>query len=399
MFEGEGYDQTMMRRHHSLLLFNLIRDAQQISRVDLSKITQMSSTSIGKIVKDLIDRGLVIETGQSSGKVGRKPTLLQINPEGAYVIGVDVDLERLALGVVDLNGKIVSKLEKPINLKQNPEFVVDDIVQSINELSDQFHAEAKNIIGVGICIPGLVSWPDGNIAMIPQFQWKDIKLRELLESKLNHTVYVDNNVKTGLLAEYLFGSVKGMKHIVSIHIGSGLGSAVIENGDILRGVSNALGEIGHTIMDPKGQLCDCGRFGCLQTFICSTALEKQAGKSIADIIAAANNQDPTALKLLERAGEYLAIAVSNVISMYNPESILLVGSMMEHYPELFQIVKRYLAQYSWEPLNQSCDLRLAKFGSESGIIGGTALVLNEKLKLPLKKNNALEEHNLTTLEF
>lgn len=399
MFEGEGYDQTMMRRHHSLLLFNLIRDAQQISRVDLSKITQMSSTSIGKIVKDLIDRGLVIETGQSSGKVGRKPTLLQINPEGAYVIGVDVDLERLALGVVDLNGRIVSKLEKPINLKQNPEWVVDDIVQSIQELSDQFHAGSKNIIGVGVCIPGLVSWPDGNIAMIPQFQWKDIKLRELLESKLNHTVYVDNNVKTGLLAEYLFGSVKGLKHIVSIHIGSGLGSAVIENGDILRGVSNALGEIGHTIMDPRGQLCDCGRFGCLQTFICSTALEKQAGKPIADIIAAANHQDPTALKLLERAGEYLAIAVSNVISMYNPESILLVGSMIEQYPELVHLVKRYLAQYSWEPLHQSCDLRLAKFGSESGIIGGTALVLNEKLKLPLKKGNALEEHNLTTLEF
>ena len=398
MFEGVSYDQTMMRRHHSLLLFNLIRDAQQISRVDLAKITQMSGTSVGKIVKDLIDRGLVVETGQSSGKVGRKPTLLQINPKGAYVVGVDVDVNRLALGIVDLNGKIISKLEKPMNLKQNPESVLDDMVQSINELLDSFHEKEKNIIGVGVCIPGLVSWPDGNIAMIPQFQWKDVKVRELLESKLNRTVYVDNNVKTALLAEYLFGSVKGMKHIVSIHVGSGLGSAVIENGDILRGVSNALGEIGHTIMDPKGQLCDCGRFGCLQTFICSTALEKQAGRSISDIISAARNQDPGALKLLERAGEYLAIAVSNVICLYNPESILLVGSMIEQYPELFRIVENHLAQYSWEPLCRSFDLRLAQFGSESGIIGGTALVLNEQLKPPLNKYNPLEDHIMTPLE-
>jgi len=392
VIEGLRHDQTMMRKHHSLLLFNLIRDEQQVSRVELAKMTQMSGTSVGKIVKELIDRGLVIETGQTSGKVGRKPTLLQINPQGAQVIGVDVDIDRLTLGVVDLNGKVISKLDKPMDLQQEAESVLEYMAQSIQELLDSTSSTDTNIIGVGVCIPGLVSWSDGSVAMVPQFHWKDVNVREYLEKKLNLTIYIDNNVKTSLLAEYLFGSVKGLKHVVSIHIGSGLGSAVIENGEILRGVNNALGEIGHTIMDPNGQQCDCGRYGCLQTFICSTALEKQAGKSISEIIAAVNANDPAAVHLMDRAGEYLAIAISNVICLYNPESILLEGAMMEQYPQLLSKVDQYLPKYSWGPLSKSFDIRSPQLGNDSGIIGGTALVLNEQLKSPLNRFNGFEEN-------
>ena len=397
MFEGLGHDQSMMRRHHSLLLFNLIRDARQISRVDLAKASQMSGTSVGKIVKELMDYGLVIETGQTSGKVGRKPTLLQINPQGALVIGVDIDIDRITLGVVDLNGKVISRRDQAIDMEQDDEAVLDGIADRILELIAS--NGSSNIIGVGVCIPGLVSWPDGNVAAVPQFHWKNVKVREHLEEKLNLTVYVDNNVKTSLLAEYLFGSVKGLKHVVGIHIGSGLGSAVIENGEILRGVGNTLGEIGHILMDPTGQLCDCGRFGCLQTFICSTALEKQAGKPIAEIVAAANDNDPAAVRLMDRAGEYLAIAIANAICLYNPESVLLVGAMTEYYPQIVSKVEECLPKYAWEPLSRSFSLRSPQLGSDSGIIGGTALVLNEQLKSPLHKFNGFEDNNILPLDL
>nr|WP_309100342.1 ROK family protein [Fredinandcohnia onubensis] len=394
MLEGESLDRTMLRRHHTLLIFNLIREAKRISRVDLAKMVQMSNTAVGNIIKDLINRNLVREVGFTNGNVGRKPTLLEINPDGALVIGMDLDIDKVNLGVVDLNGGILEKKQFRLNLMQTTELVIAEISNKINLLLSGLNKDvAKKIIGLGVSIPGLVSWPEGEIKTIPQFHWENINLRKHLEEKLNLSVYIDNNVKAQLQAEYLFGAAKDSKHAVCIHIGTGVGGAVIENGEMLRGTNNILGEIGHMIMDPGGLLCDCGRFGCLQTLICSNSLEKQLEKPIDEIIIGAKTNDLGAKKLIDRADESLALAIANVICLYNPEVVLLVGSMVEEREDLVRKVQHLVKKYIWSPLSNSYQIKKSELGDDAGIIGASALVLGEQLRSPFQKISEMSSIN------
>src|SRR5699024_4820397 len=132
----------------------------------------------------------------------------------------------------------------------------------------------EKILAIGIGLPGLITWPKGEVLVVPQFHWKDVNVKDYIESQLDFIVYIDTDARTALLSESLFGNMSEYENAACVYVGSGVGGAVMINGEIVRGHHNMLGEIGHTTIDPDGVLCDCGRLGCLQTFFCSSALEK-----------------------------------------------------------------------------------------------------------------------------
>lgn len=373
--------KNSIRKYHYFLLLSLIQKRKQISRAQLAKITHISNTSVGKIVKELIEDNLVIEVGKLKGVVGKSATLLEVNPKGSYVIGINIDLNSAQIAVVTLNGEVIEQRNIDCDMKQKAENVLDQI--AFNTLDIINRADPKvveKIIAVGVSIPGPITWPDGEVLMVPQFHWKNVKVRAYLEQKLDFAVYVDNDVRTVLLAESLFGSMKGYGNSVCLYIGSGVGSAVMINGEILRGHRNTLGEIGHITLDPHGAMCDCGRLGCLQTFICSSELEKQMQISIQEIYKAYHQGDHSAIRMIKRARDYLGIAISNIISMYNPEAILLAGPMIQQFPDLVDGIEDVSNEYVWYPLKDSFKIIQAKIGENSGAIGASALVLNEYLR-------------------
>lgn len=382
------YDQINVRKYHYFLLLGLIQKHKRISRSKLAELTKMSNTSVGKIVKNLIGDELVIEVGQTEGEVGRRATILEINPKGSYIIGVEIDLKAIKIASISLNGEVIVKKHIECDMKQKAEFVLDIIATEILNMVDHIDSKiADKIIAIGVSMPGLVSWPDGKVLMVPQFHWDNIEVKAYLEKKLDYVVYVDNDVRAVLLAESLFGSMTDFKDSVCLYIGSGVGSAVMINGEILRGHRNTLGEIGHITMEPNGSLCDCGRLGCLQTFICSSEIEKQSQRSIQEVFNAYEQGEDWAVRMINRSKDYLGIAISNIVCMYNPKAVLLAGPMVQEFTALVEGVETLSNERVWSPLKNSFQLIQPEIGEDSGVIGASALVLNEFLRHTNKEIN------------
>lgn len=377
-------DQSKIRRFHSQLLFKLVKDYGPISRVDLARMTQMSGTSVGKIVKELIEQDFVHEVGQTESSIGRKAVLLEINPRGVLTIGVSVDTDACKVGIVDLRGNLIAENTTSVDLSRSAEDILKDMAIEIRKIGESIGPLSDKIAGVGVTIPGIISWPDGVVQASPQMRWRNLGVRKYLQEALEKPVFVDNQVKCALFGESFYGDIVGMRDCVCIWVGSGVGGAVMEDGVILRGGKNALGEIGHMTIDPSGPLCDCGRFGCMQTFICSSALEKEANCSMETIFAAERRQEAWAVRLIDRATKYLAIAISNAVCMYNPQVIVLAGSMVDRWPEWTRRVQGLYKEYLWEPLQDSFEVRCAKTSETSGILGASALVISELLQSPFK---------------
>lgn len=375
------YDQKRIRKYHYFLLLSLIQRHKEVSRAQLAKLTSISNTTVGKIIKVLIEDGLVNEVGQTVGEVGRRATILKINPEGAYIIGVEINLTNTEIAIVALDGTILKSNYLKLNANQKPEKVLNEIAINIENLINQVSLVTKEkIIAIGIGMPGLITWPDGEVLVVPQFHWNNVKVTSFLEEKLDYFVYVDTDVRTALLAESFFGSMTNHQNAVCIYIGSGVGGAVMMNGEIVRGHHNMLGEIGHITLDPNGSLCDCGRLGCLQTYICSSDLEKKAQRPIKDIFAAYDLKEDWAVRLIEQARNYLGMTISNISCLYNPEAILITGPMIQEFPQLIDNIDVIADSYIWSPLKKSYELVKPTVGKNSGIIGASAIVLKEFLR-------------------
>ena len=375
------YDQGRVRKYHYFMLLSLIQKYKKISRSQLAHLTKMSNTSVGKIIKELINDELVVEVGTTEGDVGRKAIILQINPRGSYIIGVEFDRSGIQIAVVTLSGEIMAKSQMDFDTTKTPYEILEKTAKAIKKLIEQSNFPLKEkIIAIGVSIPGLVTWPEGKVLMVPQFHWNDIDIKGYLEEKLDYVVYVDNHVRTVILAESLFGSTINTQDSVCLYIGSGVGGAAVLNGEIMRGHSNMLGEIGHMTIDPNGAMCDCGRLGCLQTFLCSSDIEKQAQKPMNEVFEAYKRNEDWALMLLNKTRNYLGIAISNIICIYNPEVVLLAGPMVEEFPGLFDNLEKEIYKYVWTPMKDSFSLNYSIIGKDSGVIGASALVLNEFLR-------------------
>lgn len=383
-------DQSKIRKYHLLLLFKMIRDNGPISRAALAKMSEMSVTSIGNIVKELIDQDYVQEVGQVEGNVGRKATLLQINPRGTLVIGVSLDVGSFEVGVVDLEGTIVFRKSVTTNPAMDPKEILDQVASEVFNTCTALGEASGKVTGIGVVVPGIVSWPDGHISASPQLNWKNVEVGHYLREKTGKSVFVDNQVKGVLLGDSLLGKMAGTQNCVCIWVGSGLGGAVIEDGVVLRGSENAFGEIGHITIDPNGPLCDCGRFGCLQTFICSSALEREARTTVEKLFEAERNGEQWAVRLVSRAAQFMAMAISNAVCMYNPRVILLAGSMIDRWPHWVEKAIGMVDGFLWDSLKGSFEVRYANYSADSNIIGAGSLVISEFLQSPFDslQNNA-----------
>ncbi|WP_106496294.1 ROK family transcriptional regulator [Lentibacillus sp. Marseille-P4043] len=375
------YDQGRIRKYHYFMLLSLIQKHKKISRSQLAQLTKMSNTSVGKIIKELINDELVVEVGQTEGEVGRRATLLEINPTGSFIVGVELDKSGIQIAVVTLTGEVIEKRQLAFDIDKSAYNILGELAEEILRLLDQVGVDIKEkIIAIGVSIPGLITWPEGRVLRVPQFHWDNIDVKAYLERKLDYVVYVDNHVRTVLLAENLYGSMKDFNDSVCIYVGSGVGGAAMLNGEILRGHRNMLGEIGHMTLDPQGVMCDCGRLGCLQTFVCSSEIEKQVQQPIQEVFAAFERQEDWAIRIISRARTYLGLAISNVICIYNPEAVLLAGPMIQEFPSLVQDVAVESDKYVWNPFKDSFHLIYPEIGKDSGVIGASALVLNEFLR-------------------
>ncbi|MBO0958829.1 ROK family transcriptional regulator [Neobacillus sp. MM2021_6] len=382
----EKQDQLLMKKQNKNLVLDIIKNKSPISRTEVAKVTGMSPTSITRIVSELHSQGFVRETELVTSGVGRKATLLDVCEDVLYTIGVEIDKLIIKIGIVDYVGKIVAWQ----TITRDEVESYDETLMKINRgmcyLIEEHQLPSEKIIGIGVGLPGSIDYMNGLVKISDQLKWKHARLASDLKQLTGFDVIIDNELKMKVIAENFKGMARDSQNAVLVGIGSGIGAAIILNGEIYRGDSNNAGEIGHTVIDPTGNVCNCGKIGCLATYISEGAIIADSKKikniqSIDEVFAAYRKRDSWAINIMDRTTTYIALALSNILCLYNPEVIILSGDTIEKLPELKGEIERKCELYIWEPIKDTLKVVYSGLSNQGVVLGAALQVQNSMLDL------------------
>lgn len=379
------------------------------SIADLCEATNNSIPSMTSVINELIEDGWVKNYGIGPSKGGRKPSIYGLNPVAGYIVGIDLSRKYTRICIYNLLNQNVGQM---LELEQGLD-TSDDILDILKDEADNLlksnKIQLEQVIGFGIAIPGLIDIKKGVSYSYPQLGSGN--LNQTFKELFGRPAFVEHDTKAMVLGEAWFGQAIDMTDVLLINIGSGIGMASILNGKIFRGHSGFSGEFGHIQAIPDGELCYCGKIGCLETIASGSALiriatEKiSAGKSSAilklahnnikeiktsTIIKAAESGDQFAIELLEEAGEYLARGISTLIHLYNPQAIIIGGELADAGHLILDPIQQKINKYTMLRLRLETRLIISELKEKAGLMGTIPTVMANIFNQPFESNQKNE---------
>ncbi|MCA0328519.1 MAG: ROK family transcriptional regulator [Actinobacteria bacterium] len=298
------------RRQNLSLVLQVLYTEGAMSRADLARRLSITKVTVSDLVGELLERGQVVEVGQSDASRPGKPAMLvDVDRHGLQVVGLDLTgLQVLRAAVLDLDGTVLRRVERPLSGSAVGEDVVADVLALAR---DAVALASSPLLGIGVGTPGVVG-PDGEVITAPNLGWTDVPLRQLLSDATGLPVLVCNDADAAVHAEHTLGD--GGDDVALVRIGLGVGCGLIVNGQRITGAHSAAGEIGHvTVGTDGGAQCSCGNVGCLETWVAAPRLQK----------ALAEGPDDDAP--LRAAGERLGIALAPVVAALDLSEVVISG--------------------------------------------------------------------------
>ena len=384
-------NRGLMREINRSVILNLIKTNGPISRADIANRTGLSPATVTSITGILIDEDLVFEkeTGDSSG--GRPPILLDLNPRGGFVIGIKLMEMQAVAALTDLNATVLKKIQTDIKSKE-PREVVEGLVRLVYDLIKDGGIPQERLLGVGIGLAGVVDSTRGILRKSPFLGWKDVPLRQLMQERLNVPIFLDNDVNTLTLGEKWLDDGVHVDNFIVVTVGRGIGMGIVLNGQIFRGSAGGAGEFGHLVINPEGPLCDCGKRGCLESYLGESALLKQAQKelgsdirTIEDLIRAAEMGDERAVNILKSSGNLLGQQLANLINLFNPRLIIISGEGVRMGDVFFDGMRHAIEEHAVFELMQDTEIRINSWGDDVWARGAASLVIGELFNSPIQK--------------
>jgi N-acetylglucosamine repressor len=394
-------NRTLIRALNRSTVLNAIKRFGPIDRAEVARRTGLSPATVTGITAELIEDNLIFEKAPGESRGGRRPILMAINPHGGYVVGVKLTEAQATGALTDLEANVIARQTRSWK-GQAPQEAVEVIVELVHELIAGEGLHKKQLLGVGVGLAGIVDAERGLLRTTPYFDWYDLPLRDLLQKAIKVPVYVDNDVNTLTLAEKWFGAGQGVDDFLTVTIGRGVGLGIVVNGQFYRGVGGGAGEFGHTVVDPHGPACACGKRGCLETFVGDPGLVRMAREAFQDgllpapvstvpeLIALADAGQPAAQEILARAGKVLGRGIANLINLFNPQLIILGGEGTRAGDWLFEPMRREIAEHTLPRLAADVTLRIDPWGDDAWARGAASLVLRELFESPVHREETLQ---------
>jgi N-acetylglucosamine repressor len=394
-------NRDLIRAINRSTILNIIKMHGAIPRAEIARLTGLSPATVSAISLELIQDNLVFEkeTGDSSG--GRRPIMLAINPHGGCVVGIKV-MEDHALGALtDLEATLLGKQSYPLT-DTSPSGVSQALSELVSELLNKSENSSPNLMGVGVGLAGIVDSVQGLVRQSPFFGWIDIPLREIIQNKVNVPVYLDNDVNTLAFAEKWFGAGRGIDNFLVVTFGRGIGLGIVVNGQFLHGTRGSAGELGHTVVQPGGELCSCGKRGCLEMYASEPAMLRQAAevfeqgrllslpKTPEEMVALADQGQTVAQEIFAQAGHLLGQSIANLINIFNPQRILINGEGVRAGKWLFGPMQAAIDEHTMPSLRQDVSILVEPLGDDAWARGAASLVLHELFESPIKRQRESE---------
>lgn len=336
----------MKKENVKLKILELIKEKNGVSRIEISRIFGITPAAVGKIVNEFLDKEIVIEEriGESTG--GRKPTLLNLNKEKiGKILGVYFAPTFVVLNVGDIDGN--NFISKKFRLGD----LGGDIIGQTEKLIGVILKRTKGINMISVVMNGLVDSDRGISIFSPHYNTKNIPIVERFEKKFKKRVFIENDVRAMALAEKVYGLCRENNNFVVLNVEEGVGGSIYLNNMLYHGYGSMSGELGHMVVRRNSlEKCSCGKKGCLETEVSNRAiikkvvasikinnqysslkkiLEKEGMLKIKDIIRGVEEKDMVSLTVTMEALHYIAHALDMIISVINPEKIIIYGDLFQ----------------------------------------------------------------------
>ncbi|MFD7308673.1 ROK family protein [Promicromonospora sp. NPDC059942] len=299
------------------------------SRTALARDTGLTPGAITRAVRPLLEAGLLLETGDrasSDGALGRPATMVTLQAEAYQSIGVKVTADQLFGVVCDLRCQVLDEVTVPVR-----DHGADAIVEQIVELVDGLRAGRPAVGSVGLAVSGDVDAVSGHVAYSPFLAWRDVPLGTEVARRTGLTTTVENDVRALLTGERWYGVGRGISSLALVTVGTGIGCALLVNGQVVHGGFGVAGEVGHVLVDPEGPLCHCGNRGCVEAIAGSAGiLGRMAeagfdGLGIGDVADLARSGQPDAVRVLADAGRAVGIGIATIANLLGAQHIVITG--------------------------------------------------------------------------
>lgn len=388
-----GTNLTSMKSHNRSLVLRVLNSMEQISRSELARVTGLTKTSITNIIHELMEEGIIYETGTQASDSGRKPVLLKLSDHALYAVGLYISRDFAYANLVNLKGEILQEARQAFDLTENLPAFMELVFSLIARVLPENESERKRILGIGIASIGPADVINGIILDPPNFRGlRRIPVVEELGKKFDLPAFLDNDMNASAIAEKIFGYAKKTDHFVYVGVTNGIGAGIVLNGEIYRGSGGSAGEIGHTTVDVHGEKCACGNSGCLELYVSipavvsqvKTSLEFGADSPLAkkqsvtwnDIVDAAQSGDPISRKAIDRLCYNLSIGLINVVNTFDPQKIYLGHDIARAGDLVLAPLNELVDRNRLLRQGKTSIIELSAFGEYAPCIGAPAIIWN-----------------------
>lgn len=397
---AQSIDPQLMGDLNWLSVLNYIRKYGPTSRFKIANATNLSGTTVSKIIhqlmqEDLVRAGDTIDASPRDGRRvgGRRATEVQFNADVGFVVGVDLGRKHLTLSLTNLAFTPIGTISVGFDANQGPAVCMPQLAEQLCCFIAAHQLNLKQLVGIGMGIPGPMDATRHSLVDPPHMAgWDGKDIRQLLAGALQipiGKIYVDNDANMGALGESTLGGGQGISNLVYLKVGTGIGVGLIIDGQLYRGSRGSAGELGHISLDTNGRQCTCGRRGCLETVAGGEAILVASGRgpndNISDVLQAAQAGDTACFDALQMAGEQIGRALANMMNLLNPSKVLIGGGVADAGYLILDPIRRTAKAWSlrlaWESVGDD-NIVQGALGKQAVALGAAVAVVNAAFRVP-----------------
>ena len=361
---------------------------------NLATLLHHSVPSVTSLVDELVEANWIMPIGTAIGNNGRRPVLFGLDVRHHFVAVIDISTHDTKILFMDCQRNVILRQDYDLRLQDNTIFLptlIDHFKQAFTESGIPPH----ELMAVGVTMPGLIDARRGLNLTYNSLNQMGGSLQTWLSDQFNKPVYLINDTKATVLGESRFGGAQGKKQVLAINIDWGVGLGIIANGEVFQGTSGFAGELGHIQIDPEGELCYCGKIGCLNTITSASALVRRVRRDILagqvsklaafreqvdqldidELINAAHQGDSYAIDVLHEVGFQLGKGLSVAINLFNPEMIIIDGVLTNAADFILSTIEQAISKYCLTEFRNDMTIELTQLNGTAKWLGTHTYVM------------------------
>ncbi len=385
--------------HNQYTILDTIRMHKGISRVQIAELTGQSRASVTNITADLIKKNLIYEKeSKESATPGRRRVELAINPDATYVAGIKLSSSRISCAVTDMQANVRSSVVIPVQFDKRPlDYVADIIEDAVRHCVDKAGLAMEKIFGIGVGMPGLLKRDSGVYVWKPLYKTGETTLSDLISQRLSINTYLENDSNALTLAHLWFGEGTHTNNFLVITIEEGIGMGIVIERKLYRGLQGIASEFGHMVVEPDGELCRCGKRGCIEAYTNESAILHAAERSLQSgswkheganglsldlLIELARDGNKPLKSIFAKAGDIMGLGIAALIQIFNPEKIIFSGDGVKSGDLVFEPMKQAIEKHTNPELIKPVHIIVEKWKDSDWARGAATIALKEFYKYP-----------------